>query len=406
MKVLFLHLSDAHLCCDTFINNKIINAQVQSLNSIGEFDKCYIIFSGDLSQSGQENEYKKCSIYLGLLWKRISDKYPKSYSVNTLVVPGNHDIDFGGKPRGRSEIAELLSSPVTEEMIAEELKKFANFYNFAGKYHCFSYNKLIDVKQYAVGSKKIQINLINSELFSTCKDKHGDDDKGKHLLPQNEWCRLSRGTDADLVLTVSHRGPEWFNWEDANNFKKQLYESTDIFLYGHEHIDDLSEVCQADNHVIKSIARGLDFKGKRISFTTILVDMDTNNSETTLFTWNDKEEFFTKVSTDAFQIEKNKNDQYLMEPSDEYVRSISFDDNKFELNKYFVFPGVEILNQEGHNEIKEFSEFLTLIDQHKQIIIEADESSGKSCLLHQIYTSLIGNYVPIYLPAVFHALVG
>ena len=125
--------------------------------------------------------------------------------------------------------------------------------------------------------------------------------------------------------------------------------------------------------------------------------MDTNKAETTLFTWNEKEDFFTKVSYDEFQIEKNKNDQYLMEPSDEYVRGISFDDNKFELNKYFVFPGVEILNQEDHNEIKEFGEFLTLIDQHKQIIIEADESSGKSCLLHKIYTSLIGNYVPIYL---------
>ena len=345
MKVLFLHLSDAHLLSNTFIDNKIINAQVQALNSLGEFDKCYIIFSGDLSQSGQENEYKKCSIYLGLLWKRISEKYPMSYPVNTLVVPGNHDIDFGGKARGRSEIAELLSSPVTEEMIAEELNKFNNFYSFASKYHCFSYNKLIDVKQYTIGSKKIQINLINSELFSTCKDKYGDDDKGKHLLPQNEWCRLSRGEDADLVLTVSHRGPEWFNWEDANNFKKQLYGSTDIFLYGHEHIDDLSEVCQADNHVVKSIAQGLDFKEKKISFTALLLDLYTFKAETTLFTWNEKEDFFTKVSNDEFQIEKSKNDQYLMEPSDEYVRSNTFDDNKFEHKKYFVFPGVELLNQ-------------------------------------------------------------
>ena len=43
MKVLFLHLSDAHLLSNTFIDNKIINAQVQALNSLGEFDKCYII---------------------------------------------------------------------------------------------------------------------------------------------------------------------------------------------------------------------------------------------------------------------------------------------------------------------------------------------------------------------------
>ena len=65
MKVLFLHLSDAHLLCNTFIEDRIINAQVQALNSLGSFDKCSIIFSGDLAQAGQINEYKKCGFYLG-----------------------------------------------------------------------------------------------------------------------------------------------------------------------------------------------------------------------------------------------------------------------------------------------------------------------------------------------------
>lgn len=59
MKLLFLHLSDAHFKDDTFYSEKTINAQVQALNSIGDFDKCFIMFSGDLAFSGQINEYKK-----------------------------------------------------------------------------------------------------------------------------------------------------------------------------------------------------------------------------------------------------------------------------------------------------------------------------------------------------------
>ena len=59
MKVLFLHLSDAHFKNNTYYAEKIINAQVQALNSIGGFNACFLMFSGDLAFSGKKNEYKK-----------------------------------------------------------------------------------------------------------------------------------------------------------------------------------------------------------------------------------------------------------------------------------------------------------------------------------------------------------
>ena len=49
MKTLFLHLSDAHFKSDTFYSEKIVNSQVQALNSVGDFNACFIMFSGDLS---------------------------------------------------------------------------------------------------------------------------------------------------------------------------------------------------------------------------------------------------------------------------------------------------------------------------------------------------------------------
>ena len=397
MKSLIIHLSDAHLKDKTYIEEKIINAQIQALNAIDSFDKCFIVFSGDLAYSGQENEYKKASLYLGKLWKKISDKYQSTYPVNTLVVPGNHDVDFNREKRNRSDIAQLLSSSVSESIIVDELKKFSNFYDYVEKYHCFQYNRLIDVKTYDMFGKKIQINLVNSEMFSTCNDEFGDDDKGLHMLPEEEINKLSRKQDVDLVITVSHRGPEWFNWEASNNLKKQLYANTDLFLYGHEHVDDLSCVYQSENHLIKSIARGIDFKNKKISFTTLLVDLDTNIVNSILWDWDDQSSLFRQMSSQKFFIEKEKNTQYLMEPSTEYIDSISFDKNRCSFDKYFVFPGVEIINQEKYTEIKDFDEFLERIGRYQQIIIEAEESSGKSCLLYQTYRELIGNYVPLYL---------
>lgn len=75
MKILLIHLSDAHLKDNTYIDEKIINAQVQAINSLGKFDKCCIVFSGDLAYSGQENEYKKAKFYLGNLWRKLTNKF-------------------------------------------------------------------------------------------------------------------------------------------------------------------------------------------------------------------------------------------------------------------------------------------------------------------------------------------
>ena len=73
MKILFLHLSDSHLCGDTMLPQININAIVRSLAQMGEFDECILIFSGDIVQSGEENEYKVAAQMLATLIKRIKD---------------------------------------------------------------------------------------------------------------------------------------------------------------------------------------------------------------------------------------------------------------------------------------------------------------------------------------------
>lgn len=87
----------------------------------------------------------------------------------------------------------------------------------------------------------------------------------------------------------------------------------------------------------------------------------------------------------------------MIRPTESFKNEILYDENHNKLDKYFVFPGVEILGQETYAEIKDYSEFLSIVTSKKQIIIEGDDASGKTALLNRIYLSLIGNYVPIYL---------
>lgn len=398
MKALILHLSDAHFKSNTYFQEDILNAQIRAINSLGDFEKCIVVFSGDISYSGQPNEFKKASLYLGRIWKALTEGKDNKKYLYTYIVPGNHDMDFGGEKRNRSDINELLFEGVSTDIIENELKKFDNFMSFANRYSkCFVSNKLIDVKTLSVGNKKMQFNLINSELFSTCKDKYGDDDKGKHYLPANEWNKISREKDVDLVVTVSHRGPEWFDWDSTNCFKRSLYCNTDLFLYGHEHINDVRLSSQKDKNLVKSIASGIDFVEKQICFTALSVDLESNEVDTILFKWDDDNMVFVKANEESYVLDKHYADAYLIRPCDEYRKQISLDETRKKVEDYFVFPGVEILGQDKHKETKDYSDFLSLVCNKKHVIIEGEDASGKTALLNQMYLSLIGDYVPIYL---------
>lgn len=395
MKLLLIHLSDAHFKSGDYYIRKYVDAQIQSLNAVGDFDKCCIVFSGDLAYSGKENENSTCKKYLGALWRGIKDKFSKDERIVTFVVPGNHDIDFNGKKRSRAEINELLSQEITDDVLEQELALFKNFYELAEYYNCFKVNKLIDIKFIKLGDKKIQINLINTELFSTYDD--ADDDKGKHYMPIYEWNKLSRGKDVDLVVTIAHHGPEWFDWESANRFREELYNNSDIFIYGHEHINDINQVFSKDNFVLKSIAGGIDFKNGKVSYTTLLVDFETQTTTATLFNWDNENNIFIRSEIGSHEFVKNRTGTYLIRPDSEYIKSLSYNENKHDLKKYFVFSGVEVFVGEKKQEIKEFNEFMSFIDDKEQVIIEADDAAGKTSLLHSIYLSLVGNYVPIYI---------
>lgn len=86
MKILFLHLSDAHLRDNTDIRLINMDGIVKSLSQIGKFDECAIVFSGDVVNSGDKNAYAKAGRLVGYIAKNISQKYINKKIVETLIV--------------------------------------------------------------------------------------------------------------------------------------------------------------------------------------------------------------------------------------------------------------------------------------------------------------------------------
>lgn len=101
MKILFLHLSDAHLRDTTDLREINIDAMVNALRQMGEFDECVLIFSGDIANEGDKNAYINAGKLVGRLVKKISNNYINGKIIQTVIVPGNHDNLVKNKDRDK-----------------------------------------------------------------------------------------------------------------------------------------------------------------------------------------------------------------------------------------------------------------------------------------------------------------
>lgn len=187
---------------DQRIEYKYINSMSNALNSLGSFDNASVIVSGDLAFSGQPNEYKKVGVLFGQITKMLKEKLGTNGVINYFIVPGNHDIDFNNVSRNRVDVLKLQKEGLLDLEIENELKSFSNFYFLANRNRCFTNHKILDKHFYQTGECVTQINLLNSELFATFRDKYGDDDKGIHYIPESELSHLKKFHLLNIALLL------------------------------------------------------------------------------------------------------------------------------------------------------------------------------------------------------------
>ena len=125
MKILFLHLSDAHLEDKTDLRLINVNAIINALKQIGNFDECALIFSGDVARRGDKNAYANAGKLVGYIAKGISQQYINNKIVHTLIVPGNHDNLVKNKERNNLELESYFEKK--EDAIAYKIKEYIKY---------------------------------------------------------------------------------------------------------------------------------------------------------------------------------------------------------------------------------------------------------------------------------------
>lgn len=390
MKILFVQLSDMHCKSSDYGNTKKIEKAIDALKTLGQIEGVILLFSGDLSNSAQTNEFKVGKQMLGIFLKKIWDDL-NCHNVKTMIVPGNHDIDLSGES---IRTAADIDKWTLIDHLDEETKLLSAFYEYSIPKHCFVKDKLCDVKLINFCGVKIQICLLNSAPFST----KGRDDKQYHYIPQKYRSELERSSNASIKISMMHHHYEWCEWDTKEMMKKSM-SSDDLTFFGHDHKSEQIDAKYNDGKEHRIIMGGkfsINLEDDS-SFNALVYDTDSLEFNSYTFEWHKESELFIKHQNETI---KRKN--MMPMPSPEYLNNLLKDPQNVceSFVDYFVFPKLaaegEIFESIDDNKIITDQMLFDAIKSDRMISVIGDISSGKTTLLKYLYKKSVDHgYVPL-----------
>lgn len=389
MKTLLLHISDIH--CkenDHRFNNKI-DKVVEALRQLEKFEKVLLIVSGDLTERASKNEFKLAKSLIGQLLSKLDKDFNCGY-INTLLVPGNHDILLSEGCREAKDILEWNKG----EHLSSELEQMESFFDYANSKKCFKTDKICDVRCISIGDSKVQICLLNSAPYSTL----GKDNQQLHYLPSYVAEKLNRLDDVDLKITVMHHSYEWCEWETKSMIKKALT-TDDIVFFGHDHVAENLNLISGDGkkfNIVKGGRFDLDIN-KKSAFNALIWDDESSNILIYEFNWDINTNVFIKKDNGNFNIKTVQ-----MRPTKEYCNKLLDDKQHISelFTDYYVLPkllpeGTDFFDT--HSERISVEEIFNALKKEKVIRISGNNGLGKSSLLKYLYAESINRgYLPLF----------
>lgn len=395
MKILFLHLSDLHLDNTGDIDDSCIRemGNALSVDSIGKVDKVFVFVTGDIAFSGKKSQYRLFGELKNKIIGQIKARLLDNTLIHIYVVPGNHDICYPDHELNRDSCESVINN-YSEASVIADIKPFLAYENaflaFSSYQHSLSWkNPLFMRNVIDVGGFTIEINLINSTVFSLCHEN----DQGLHFLPNSIISKLIAPSGADMAITLMHHSHQWFNDKCKPVLEQALLEKNTMLFFGHEHYQasqaiSYNGVQPAQVFCGGSLCNRGDWTSSK--FYACIFDTDTFNCVNYDFSWNGEEKIYIKKlvvntklrpkpSTGIPAIAGKFMDSVLMESR------VGINGN---LQDYYVFPGVskELLRREDKpEEILEISRFISLFNEVKHVEIIGSDTSGKSAFLKALF---------------------
>lgn len=389
MKLLFVQLSDMHCHkSDRYLTEKLYKA-VSAIRTLGKMDGAVLVFSGDLCDTADSDEFYTGRYLLGTFLSQLSKSLNCGF-IHTKIVPGNHDMILPEGSRGAEEIKTWNK----DEHLSEELDRLEKFFAYSNSKRCFNTDKICDVNTFIVGGVKLQFCLLNSAPYST----RDPEDKQFHYLPTYVGEKLTRVPEAELKITVMHHHYEWCEWDTKELLKKAIA-TDDVVFFGHDHKAEATKMVNGDGSIYNIIMGGkfnLDID-KECVFNAVTYDSNTREIERFEFNWITKDNIFVLKSRRNFT-KKN----IRLTPTKEYLEKILQDKQDIGtcLTDYYVLPKLvaegDSFSYEKHVEGIGIDDIFAAVNTDKAIKITGNSCYGKTTLLRYLYAeSIERGYMPI-----------
>lgn len=407
MKIVFLHLSDLHLQNLEGANPTKIQAAVRALSVFGEFEGIVIIVSGDLAAKGYSNEYKNAGIFIGRFTSEIRKKYcisEKNFKI--LLVPGNHDINFGNMKRATPEEIRGYSDEEKEINLRQEIKQMKDFFCYASGNKCFFAEDEVPYGQLATrkilhfdNGYRIEANLLNTAPFSCSADD------GLHYLPEDVIQRLSEPSAADISLIVMHHSPDWFGFSQKKELEGIISQRNSIAFFGHEHMLGTQHVLYDNGSQILKQAGGAWWQ--QSSPTSCEYYAGVFNSEDRSyalrrFIWDNELLHFNNSSSQEHTLVMKPLNGCQLFYREEYNANLMNDDKhaiSSDIADYFVFPDLRTNASKEYSNgksIRKMEDLIEYIKKNKYVAIVGGSNSGKTMLLKMLFKTMQGHMPVLY----------
>lgn len=395
-----LHLSDIHLVVGTnAVSSRILQIKGAVQSESHDLTELLLVISGDVAFSGKQAEYSIAIDLISELEKALRSITGLTF-LGTVVIPGNHDLDFDNegtvRPALLTTINEIVgtldsSSDVVEQMTKVQSEFFAFRTLISPDQR--SVSRLIWVQEFSLREGKLLVRCFNTAWISRKKEI-----AGQILFPTQD-ATIGVDTDAVLVLSVFHHPYGWFNPENGRAFRRMIETSSDVVLTGHEHDGEFFTRSSASGAAVNYVeGAALQATGVPTGFNLVKVDLGGGLYYTRQFEWQ-KDMFVRGASNTALftrnqallehQFVNNKDyKNYLDDIGAPFTHPIKV---QLSLSDLFVYPDLKITTmtpKAGPETVVMSTEILDYIVSKKLVSIAGSPTSGKTSFAKMLYADL------------------
>lgn len=408
MRISFFHLSDFHLNDSKGVHPAKIQAIVDSLGVYTPIEGIVIVLSGDIAATGQANQYKIAATFLKRLIPEIRRKYSISEkNTKILIVPGNHDIDWGRSTRLDSSKIRSFDEKERALHLQQELKSMKNYFSFSDRNGCFfpywmhiPFGQLVTRKiLHFDNGYRIEANLLNTAPFSC------DSDDGLHYLPEDAIHSLTTESNADFSLVVMHHSPDWFEFSQKKELENTLSKRCSLAFYGHEHFPGTQNVLYDNGNRIVKQAGGAWWQSSvptLSDYYAALFDTESRKYFLSKFSWNaDRSAFVATMKQEHILMQKSLCGTGLTY-QEKYIATVMADSKNTiaqSVSDYFVFPTLRFNASKEYSRgkaIDKMEDFIAFIKENRYVAVMGGSNSGKTTLLKMTFKELQTQYVVLY----------